>query len=442
MSAMLRKGRAQRLDEDGSEVAAPSSQSQTTTATTDSPPPPPPRHAASTSTLTAAHDLSADKKRSSSTGVCEPTRKERLDVQASMAAWFNPRPLSLDLPGILVQSHEGAFSVSPHGSRPGDFILIFKFSAVSRSVTVFDSPEGLHFPNSRKRFPCLSDLVRFYSSPSGLQTADLPCMLKVTHEAPSFDSPVTTRRSRSNVFVESSWGMPRHHPSAPPTLRTTAGSDSSRSPSFSPLSLNEYGVPASPLSSPRQSVDSPTSATWMGKPRLSDEHQPLKRPSSSASHEYTELEVDPQRRKDLELVAKGSRQLREDPLVDAVAREAPWCCLGLSKQQALLRLKMAPQGSFVIRPSAEFFAALTLVVGAVPFAGGATPSAHTLKVSSPGTAELYHAHIEQHGSSLRLKKSTQVFPSLTALVNHYRQPAQTDLPCPLAQAQHKHSSAV
>jgi hypothetical protein len=69
-------------------------------------------------------------------------------------------------------------------------------------------------------------------------------------------------------------------------------------------------------------------------------------------------------------------------------------------------------GEFVVRTSADYFGSLSMVV----------------KSPLSGDLELYHAHIERTPHGIHLKKSDQYFPCLSALVNFYRQPFQTDLP--------------
>jgi hypothetical protein len=124
---------------------------------------------------------------------------------------------------------------------------------------------------------------------------------------------------------------------------------------------------------------------------------------------YSRIEVDDDTRRRLKSVSKGQQQLRVDPQIDTAARVAPWNRIGWTKDRALDSLEGLPLGSFVIRGSDEYFGALSMI----------------------GPTGMYHVHIEKNPLGLHLKKSTQYFPCLTALVNYYRQSFQSDLPCPL-----------
>ena len=93
--------------------------------------------------------------------------------------------------------------------------------------------------------------------------------------------------------------------------------------------------------------------------------------------------------------------------------QADWNCMSLSKAAATARLADEPTGSFVIRSSNKTFAALTVV-------------------KPDGT--LYHQHIAKTAVGLfKLAKPTIMssHPTLAALVEHYADPAQIDLPCAL-----------
>ena len=90
---------------------------------------------------------------------------------------------------------------------------------------------------------------------------------------------------------------------------------------------------------------------------------------------------------------------------------AQWDCRSLTKETALARLTGMPIGAFVIRAHDKHFAALAM--------------------NKTQEGAQHHMVIEDVGGSLKLKKGTQTFATLEALVEHYSKPDQGDLPCPL-----------
>ncbi|EDQ86839.1 uncharacterized protein MONBRDRAFT_27857 [Monosiga brevicollis MX1] len=94
--------------------------------------------------------------------------------------------------------------------------------------------------------------------------------------------------------------------------------------------------------------------------------------------------------------------------LDQRAATSNWCCLNLSREEALARLPHK-EGAFIVRKSNDNFATLTMV------------------------ANGKHFHVQVHDSTLglHLKKSTAYQPNLSALVAFYMIAGQTDLPRPL-----------
>lgn len=91
--------------------------------------------------------------------------------------------------------------------------------------------------------------------------------------------------------------------------------------------------------------------------------------------------------------------------LDQRAVTSNWCCLNLTKEEALARLPKK-EGAFIVRRSDGYFATLSMVVNGKHF----------------------HSHIEDTTQGLRLKKSSVYQPNLSALVAYYKIPNQTDLP--------------
>ena len=85
--------------------------------------------------------------------------------------------------------------------------------------------------------------------------------------------------------------------------------------------------------------------------------------------------------------------------------------MSMSRDEALAKLKGAPVGTFVIRPSDKSYAALSMV--------------------KKDDGSLYHQHIDEVPGGYQLRKTSSVHPDLLALIGHYSSPSQGDLPAPL-----------
>jgi hypothetical protein len=105
---------------------------------------------------------------------------------------------------------------------------------------------------------------------------------------------------------------------------------------------------------------------------------------------------------------RQSRRAQETRL-DQRAAVSNWCCLNLTREEALARLPQK-EGAFVIRRSTDYFATLTMVANGKHF----------------------HAQIQDTTEGLKLKKATKYQPNLSAMVAYYKIATQTDLPRPLS----------
>lgn len=102
----------------------------------------------------------------------------------------------------------------------------------------------------------------------------------------------------------------------------------------------------------------------------------------------------------------GYAKILQHPRIDQGARESPWLCMHLTKEQALAGLSKDADGCFVVRRNAQHFATLSLIVN----------------------GKIYNAHIVESEGGLKLKSSGLTHLTLSAFVHHYRNESQADLP--------------
>ena len=102
----------------------------------------------------------------------------------------------------------------------------------------------------------------------------------------------------------------------------------------------------------------------------------------------------------------GYAKILQHPRIDQVARESPWLCMHLTKVQALAGLSKDTDGCFVVRRNAQHFGTLSLIVN----------------------GKIYNAHVTEEEGGLKLKNSDLTHLTLSALIHHYRNEGQADLP--------------
>eukprot|EP00050_Salpingoeca_kvevrii_P021546 m.112198 g.112198 ORF g.112198 m.112198 type:complete len:779 (+) comp9390_c1_seq1:167-2503(+) len=80
---------------------------------------------------------------------------------------------------MLDGAPDGSFAIRDALDNSGYFILHYRFEGESHTVEILNKPDGLHLPESSRKFRTLSAFVYHYSSPQSLDDGDLPCVLQV-----------------------------------------------------------------------------------------------------------------------------------------------------------------------------------------------------------------------------------------------------------------------
>eukprot|EP00041_Stephanoeca_diplocostata_P017760 m.365014 g.365014 ORF g.365014 m.365014 type:complete len:961 (-) comp20810_c0_seq1:290-3172(-) len=100
------------------------------------------------------------------------------------------------------------------------------------------------------------------------------------------------------------------------------------------------------------------------------------------------------------------REIQEHPFVDPSALSQPWFGLHLQKYEALDKLPKSREGTFIVRPNPQHFATLSLVV----------------------SGKIFNVHILEADDGLHVKRSNEVYPNLSSLIDNYLLHTQQDLP--------------
>jgi hypothetical protein len=335
---------------------------------------------------------------------------DRIDIRAKQASWYKP---GISVPSFteeLKHEPEGSFAVLASHTTPGALVILYKHDHAIHARDIETRPAGLSLSKSSRIFKILSDLIAFYCTFSPATLVDLPCVLRSKTEAirALTPPPVWSTDALRKAKAE-------HRKSAPdPTF--TPNSPLPSLPTNTVVDNHEYApilpVPRSKLTDNNLSMNSSDSLDQLHEYMGSNHHSSFSSndPKFGDSNPYLEINVDDRGAQRLKTILKGQQLLHTDPVIDSVARNSPWCFIGQSKDRSLRYLLDKPPGTFVVRGSDEHFASLSLVT----------------------TSGLYHAHIENSALGIHLMKSLVCFPSISALVRHYRQPNQADLPIQLA----------
>ncbi|EGD76274.1 hypothetical protein PTSG_00976 [Salpingoeca rosetta] len=256
---------------------------------------------------------------------------------------------------------DGAFVIRSSETRKNCYVLSYKFHRqVHHELIKHTPPPTARFflsRNPNKTFGSLQELVEYFQAPSQeLKYPLIPAYMAA--------SPLSRGASRRSTRA-SGGGSGGGGGGKPPLMRQTSRNKGLTAPedvrrSASSLSLNGNG-------SPKEFTRS--------------------RSSRRSRH-----------RESVRMARTGER-------LDQRAATSHWCCLNMSKEEAMGKLPQK-EGAFVVRRSDDYFATLTMIAN----------------------GKAHHFNIEDTTQGLRLKKSTSFQPNLSALIAYYKIPTQADLP--------------
>jgi hypothetical protein len=305
------------------------------------------------------------------------------DPTASALRAERPQWLQTSLPKaqalqVLVNRDDGAFVVRSSESRPDCYVLSYKFrnQVHHELIKVRNAPTGTAFflssaPNAT--FGSLQELLTHYEQPQPPLKYPLQ---------PALMAGARHRRSTRRL----------HHNRS--GSRASQSSQSAQAPGNVEVEEVEYAAPeraSSSRSRPgsgRRFFKKQSSKTLLNGgggggsgPGMTGPPPPMVR--SSSRHN----------------VGRAGERL------DQRAALSNWCCLNLSREEAMARLPQK-EGAFIVRRSDDNFGTLSMI------ANGKT----------------FHAQVEDTTQGLHLKKSSVFQPNLSALIAYYKISSQTDLP--------------
>eukprot|EP00056_Hartaetosiga_gracilis_P012188 m.192669 g.192669 ORF g.192669 m.192669 type:complete len:889 (-) comp13652_c2_seq18:125-2791(-) len=302
---------------------------------------------------------------------------------------------------VIQDKGNGSFVVRTSESRKDSYVLSYKYKkhTYHELIKRSGSPPSFHLQHHPNiNFPSLQDLVSHFSCPQmGLRThLDPSVFANVSNSPKSLNLPTDTfndkarrRSSRTKKKKKNSF-VGKVNVNDDDDKDGESGPSTSRNKPPSPFlrqSSKTNGLVAPvPLQKRQSSV---AFLTEVG------------RRQSAADCFSQSKSMRKSKRQSVRVAEHKSR-------LDQRATSAPWCCLDVSKDEALDRLSHI-DGSFVVRRSDEYFATLSM------FAQG----------------KVHHFHIEDKEKGIKLKKSKKYQPNLSALIAFYKIPTQTHLPCAL-----------
>ena len=262
---------------------------------------------------------------------------------------------------IVLSGCDGTFVIRSSESRPGCYVLTYKSGEFAHHELI-QCTEGKQVGFSLevapdKEFASIEDLVRYFEYPR----AELRCQLV---------RPVL----RVGPSIAVTDAAPYHIGSPPPKRTSLAPQPAATKRSLSP--------------SPRD-ADAASMVSAQ-----SERSSSLPRQSGFARNAQAQASI------------SSSKCVR----VDARAAMSKWCCLSMSKDEALQELPRDREGAFVVRKGEKGeFAVLTAIM----------------------KGKDYHVAIEETPEGLKLRKASSLQPNLSALIAFYKHSQQPDLPHPL-----------
>ena len=300
---------------------------------------------------------------------------ERLSQAApSSAAYLQTSLSKLQATEAVIDAVDGTFVIRCSESRPGCYVLTYKAGEFAHHELI-QCTEGRHVGYvlevaPEKEFGSMEDLVRYFEYPR----PELRCAL-VRPAFPDGKPPVRTSGPRKSSDPSPQSASPAAQ-SSPRPVRKGSDQPSGGSPAPQPVSFSARKASQMQVEDGSVAILSPSVPRSLTR---------------NAANQAT---------------VSGGHCVR----VDARAAMAKWCCLSLTKDEALQELPRDRDGAFVVRKGEKGeFAVLTAIM----------------------KGKEYNVEIEEAADGLRLKKGSGVQPNLSALIAYYKHTQQPDLPHPL-----------